>query len=100
MRFWKIPELDRELEDYLSLILKPVAMRQEFSLDLRERLLIDFSLVEDKRNVWQMLALVSASNFSIFMLIFTGVRAVIFVLSLFCWLRHSSGEIQQKRSAA
>jgi hypothetical protein len=100
MRFWKIPELDRELEDYLSLILKPVAMRQEFSLDLRERLLTDFSLVEDKRNVWQMLALVSASIFSIFMLIFTGVRAVIFVLSLFGWLRHSSGEIQQKRSAA
>lgn len=100
MRFWKLPELDQELENYLNLMLKPVAMRQGFSMDLRGRLLKDFSLTERKGNVFQSFALAIASIFSIFMLVFTGVRALIFLFSMFGLLRQVGGEMQQKRTVA
>ncbi len=100
MKFWKVPELDQELERYLDLMLKPVAMRQGFSLDLKDRLLTDFPLAEKQTNVFQSFALAVASIFSIFMLIFTGVRALIFLLSMFGLLRQVGGEMQQKRTAA
>lgn len=97
--FWKTPALDKELETVLNLMLKPVAMRQEFSLDLKGRLLTNFPLAEKQGNVFQSFALAAASIFSIFMLIFTGIRAIVFLFSMFGLLRQAGGELQHKRTA-
>jgi hypothetical protein len=100
MKFWKLPELDRELESYLDLMLTPVGLRQGFSRDLKGRLLNDFPLVQNKTNIFQSMALAVASIFSIFMLVLTGIRAVIFLFSMFGLLRQVNGEMQQKRTVA
>jgi hypothetical protein len=100
MKFWKLPELDRELESYLDLMLTPVGLRQGFSRNLKGRLLNDFPLVQSKTNIFQSMALAVASIFSIFMLVLTGIRAVIFLFSMFGLLRQVNGEMQQKRTVA
>jgi len=100
MKFWKLPELDRELESYLDLMLTPVGLRQGFSRDLKGRLLNDFPLVQNKTNIFQSMALAVASIFSIFMLVLTGIRAIIFLFSMFGLLRQVNGEMQQKRTVA
>ena len=100
MKFWKVPELDQDLENYLSTMLTPVSLRGDFRIDLKRRLLGDFPLVENKGNVLQSFALAAAGVFSVFMLIFTGLRALIFLFSVFGLLRQVGGEMQQKRSTA
>ncbi len=100
MKFWKVPELDRDLEKYLTIMLTPVSLRRDFSIDLKRRLLSDYSLTEKKTNVLQSFALAAAGVFSIFMLIFTGLRALIFLISFLGLLRQVGGEMQQKRSTA
>jgi hypothetical protein len=100
MKFWKLPELDRELESYLDLMLTPVGLCQGFSRDLKRRLLNDFPRTHNNTNIFQSMALVFASIYSVMILVLTGMRAVIFLLSMFGMLRQTRGEMQQKHTAA
>lgn len=100
MNFWKLPELDLELEKYLDRILEPVSIRPEFSRHLKNRLMVDFPVVEKKNNLFESIALTAASIFSLVMLLITGIRAVIFLLSVFGLLRQNGNAMQQKRTAA
>lgn len=100
MKLWKKPELDRELESYLGLALTPVALRREFSLNLRERLLGNFADRPTKINLLQSPALLAASLFSLAMLVVAGLRAFMFLFSLFGLLRRMDADLQQRRTTA